>query len=131
MPPTVTTRFVAVFSLVLFTPTRKQVVYGVHYEKCDDCFTECGQPRKTKPEVAHQLTLLDIIANGTAIRLFKETVVSEDTRTRYVMSIRRPSGRGWMAKQIIWPAGKLEQALLEANKVAQQEIQRVSLLATA
>ncbi|ELY3541552.1 hypothetical protein SNQ26_003674 [Cronobacter malonaticus] len=90
-----------------------------------------GQPRKAKPEIAHQLTLLDIIANGTAIRLFKETVVSEDTRTRYVMSIRRPSGRGWMAKQIIWPAGKLEQALLEANKVAQQEIQRVSLLATA
>lgn len=36
-----------------------------------------------------------------------------------------------MAKQIIWPAEKLEQALLEANKVAQQEIQRVSLLATA
>ncbi|EOV9209134.1 hypothetical protein ACN503_004704, partial [Salmonella enterica subsp. enterica serovar Typhimurium] len=31
----------------------------------------------------------------------------------------------------IWPEGELEQALLEANKVAQQEIQRASLMATA
>lgn len=92
-----------------------------------------GQPRKEKPTVMSQLTLLDIIANGTAIRLFKETLVSFDngSRTRYVMSVRRQSGRGWMAKQIIWPEGELEQALLEANKVAQQEIQRASLLATA
>ncbi|CAH3952106.1 hypothetical protein I9Y19_004053 [Citrobacter freundii] len=92
-----------------------------------------GQPRKEKPTAMNQLTLLDIIANGTAIRLFKETLVSFDngSRTRYVMSVRRPSGRGWMAKQIIWPEGELEQALLEANKVAQQEIQRASLLATA
>ena len=35
-----------------------------------------GQPRKEKPTVMSQLTLLDIIANGTAIRLFKETLVS-------------------------------------------------------
>lgn len=87
-----------------------------------------GQPRKEKPTVMSQLTLLDIIANGTAIRLFKETLVSFDngSRTRYVMSVRRQSGRWWMAKQIIWPEGELEQALLEANKVAQQEIQRAS-----
>ncbi len=38
----VTLCFVAVFSLVLFTPTRKQVVYGVNYEKRDDHQTECG-----------------------------------------------------------------------------------------
>lgn len=92
-----------------------------------------GQPRKEKPTAMSQLTLLDIIANGTAIRLFKETLVSFDNgcRTRYVMSVRRQNGGGWMAKQIIWPEGELEHALLEANKVAQQEIQRVSLLATA
>ncbi len=92
-----------------------------------------GQPRKEKPTAMSQLALLDIIANGTAIRLFKETLVSFDngSRTRYVMSVRRQSGRGWMAKQIIWPEGGLEQALLEANKAAQQEIQRASLLATA
>lgn len=39
---TVTLCFVAVFSLVLFTPTRKQVVYGVNYEKRDDHQTERG-----------------------------------------------------------------------------------------
>lgn len=92
-----------------------------------------GQPRKVKPNVVSQLTLLDIIANGTAIRLFEETLVSFDnvSRARYVMSVRRQSGRGWMAKQLIWPEGELESALLEANKVAQQEIQRASLMATA
>ncbi|EEO1593027.1 MULTISPECIES: hypothetical protein [Citrobacter] len=92
-----------------------------------------GQPHKEKPAVLSQLTLLDIIANGTAIRLFKETFVSFDngSRARYVMSVRRQNRRGWMAKQIIWPEGELKQALLEANKVAQQEIQRASLMATA
>lgn len=92
-----------------------------------------GQPRKEKPTAMPQLTLLDIIANGTAIRLFKETLVSFDngSRTRYVMSVRRQRGRGWVSKQMIWPEEELELALLEANKAAQQEIQRVSLQATA
>ncbi|HBV1903426.1 TPA: hypothetical protein MDQ88_005474, partial [Klebsiella pneumoniae] len=33
------------------------------------------QPRKDKPAVLGSITLLDIVANGTVIRLFKETVV--------------------------------------------------------
>lgn len=33
------------------------------------------QPRKDKPAVLGSITLLDIVANGTAIRLFKGTVV--------------------------------------------------------
>ncbi|ENL8728930.1 hypothetical protein AB6I73_003890 [Citrobacter amalonaticus] len=92
-----------------------------------------AQPRKEKPAVLNQLTLLDVIANGTAIRLFKETLASFESgsRTRYVLSVRRQNGRGWQSRQDIWPEGELEQALLAANKVAQQEIQRASLLATA
>lgn len=92
-----------------------------------------GQVRKERPAIVGQITLLDIIANGTAIRLFTETLASIDdgVKKRYILNVRRQCGRGWMAKQIIWPEGELEQALLEANKVAQQEIQRASLLATA
>ncbi|WBM72974.1 hypothetical protein OH773_22290 (plasmid) [Buttiauxella sp. WJP83] len=92
-----------------------------------------GQRRKERPSTTSQMTLLDIVANGTAIRLFKETIVSIDigVKKRYVMSVRRQSGRGWIAKQVIWPEGELELALLEVNKVAQQEIQRVTVLATA
>ncbi|ELY2528061.1 hypothetical protein SMZ85_003928 [Cronobacter sakazakii] len=91
------------------------------------------QPRKDKPAVLGSITLLDIVANGTVIRLFKETLVSFDngSRTRYVMNVRRHSGKGWVAKQVIWPESDLELALLEVNKVAQQEIQRATTLAIA
>ncbi|EAR5803654.1 hypothetical protein ABL037_004318 [Salmonella enterica] len=92
-----------------------------------------GQPLKEKPVTLNQLTLLDVIANGTAIRLFRETLVSFDrnSSTRYVMSVRRHHKNGWIAKQIIWPEDKLEQALIEANKTVQQEVQRVSTLLIA
>lgn len=55
------------------------------------------QPRKDKPAVLGSITLLDIVANGTAIRLFKETVVvyGETSRKRIVMNVRRHSGKGW------------------------------------
>ncbi|EGW8330121.1 hypothetical protein DZ11F45_43620 [Escherichia coli] len=33
------------------------------------------QKRKEKPALVAQLTLLDIVANGTSIRLFRETAV--------------------------------------------------------
>lgn len=91
------------------------------------------QPRKDKPAVLGSITLLDIVANGTAIRLFKETVVvfGDTSRKRIVMNVRRHSGKGWVAKQVIWPASDLELALLEVNKVAQQEIQRATTLAIA
>ncbi|CHM09657.1 Uncharacterised protein [Salmonella enterica subsp. enterica serovar Typhi] len=51
-----------------------------------------GQPRKEKPAVLSQLTLLDIIANGTAIRLFKETLVSLDGKTDYLAGRRAGTG---------------------------------------
>ena len=91
------------------------------------------QPRKDKPAVLGSITLLDIVANGTVIRLFKETVVvfGETSRKRIVMSVRRYSAKGWVAKQVIWPGSDLELALLEVNKVAQQEIQRATTLAIA
>lgn len=90
------------------------------------------QPRKDKPAVLGSITLLDIVANGTAIRLFKETVVvfGETSRKRIVMSVRRYSAKV-VAKQVIWPESDLELALLEVNKVAQQEIQRATTLAIA
>ncbi|EMB8467699.1 TPA: hypothetical protein ACXNQJ_004836 [Enterobacter hormaechei] len=92
-----------------------------------------GQPKKARPTLLKQLTLLDVIANGTSIRLFKETLVTFENgaRSRYVLSVRRQGKTGWVSKQMIWPEGELELALLEANKAAQQEIQRVSLQATA
>lgn len=91
------------------------------------------QPRKDKPAVLGSITLLDIVANGTAIRLFKEIVVvyGETSRKRIVMNVRRHSGKGWVAKQVIWPESDLELALLEVNKVTQQEIQRATTLAIA
>ncbi|HCQ3204574.1 TPA: hypothetical protein OHR12_004900, partial [Escherichia coli] len=39
------------------------------------------QKRKEKPALVAQLTLLDIVANGTSIRLFRETAVSFDKNT--------------------------------------------------
>lgn len=33
------------------------------------------QKRKEKPEMISRLALLDVIANGTSVRLFRETVV--------------------------------------------------------
>ncbi len=128
-----TLRLVAVFTLVLFTQTRKQIVYGVCNEYEMILKLDKLQPRKDKPAVLGSITLLDIVANGTAIRLFKETVVvfGETSRKRIVMNVRRHSGKGWVAKQVIWPASDLELALLEVNKVAQQEIQRATTLAIA
>jgi hypothetical protein len=118
--------------------------YYLHQQE-NKLFTECVmntemilkldklQPRKDKPAVLGSITLLDIVANGTAIRLFKETVVvfGETSRKRIVMNVRRHSGKGWVAKQVIWPESDLELALLEVNKVAQQEIQRATTLAIA
>lgn len=91
------------------------------------------QKRKEKPALVAQLTLLDIVANGTSIRLFRETAVSFDknTITRYVMNVRRQRGKGWVAFQRMWPEHQLELALMEVNRVAQQEIQRASVMAIA
>ena len=91
------------------------------------------QPRKDKPEGLGANTGLDIVANDTVMRLCKETVVvfGETSRKRIVMSVRRYSAKGWVAKQVIWPESDLELALLEVNKVAQQEIQRATTLAIA
>ncbi|MFA2057337.1 hypothetical protein ACEA22_17220 [Escherichia coli] len=47
------------------------------------------------------------------------------------MVVRRQRGRGWMSVQKMWPEDQLELALMEANRVAQQEIQRASVQAVA
>lgn len=92
-----------------------------------------GQERKEKPTLMGHLTLLDIVANGTSIRLFREKAITFDAGnfTRYVMVVRRQRGRGWMSVQKMWPEDQLEPALMEANRVAQQEIQRASVQAVA
>ena len=68
------------------------------------------QKRKEKPALVAQLTLLDIVANGTSIRLFRETAVSFDkyTFTRYVMNVRRQRGKGWVAFQGMWAEHQLK-----------------------
>ena len=80
------------------------------------------QKRKEKPALVAQLTLL-----------FRETAVSFDknTFTRYVMNVSRQRGKGWVAFQRMWPEHQLELALMEVNRVAQQEIQRASVMAIA
>ena len=80
------------------------------------------------------VTLLDIVANGTAIRVFKESAASFDNGVsrRVVVSVRRSKLKsGWTAVQKIFPISQLETAILYANKMAQKEISRESLAAIA
>ena len=115
------------------------IIYAIEktscLRSCDEKFigSWSGQRPKEKPALVAEITLLDIVANGTSIRLFRETAVSFDknTFTRYVMNVRRQRGKGWMAFQRMWPEHQLELALMEVNRVAQQEIQRASVMAIA
>lgn len=80
------------------------------------------------------VTLLDIVANGTVIRVFKESTASFDNGVsrRVVVSVRRSKLKsGWTAVQKIFPISQLETAILYANKMAQKEISRESLAAIA
>lgn len=42
------------------------------------------------------------------------------------MCVRRRRGKGWMSLQRMWPEKQSQQALLEVNRVAKQEINRAS-----
>lgn len=80
------------------------------------------------------ITLLDIVANGTVIRVFKESTASFDSGVsrRVVVSVRRSKLKsGWTAVQKLFPISQLETAILYANKMAQKEISRESLAAIA
>ncbi|SWZ02908.1 Uncharacterised protein [Klebsiella pneumoniae] len=80
------------------------------------------------------VTLLDIVANGTVIRVFKESTASFDNGVsrRVVVSVRRSKLKsGWTAVQKIFPISQLETAIVYANKMAQKEISRESLAAIA
>ncbi|MEG8915507.1 hypothetical protein U4S76_08315 [Klebsiella pneumoniae] len=80
------------------------------------------------------VTLLDIVANGSAIRVFKESTASFDNgvSSRVVVSVRRSKLKsGWAAVQKIFPISQLETAIVYANKMAQKEISRESLAAIA
>lgn len=80
------------------------------------------------------VTQLDIVANGSAIRVFKESTVSFDDgiSRRVVVSVRRHQHKsGWTAVQKIFPVSQLETAILYANKMAQIVISRESLAAIA
>ncbi|WP_256682401.1 hypothetical protein [Klebsiella grimontii] len=90
--------------------------------------------KATSKTITSSLTLLDILANGTAIRVFKECSVSFESglSPRVVVSVRRSRLKsGWSAVQRIFPISQLETAILYANKMAQKEISRESLAAIA
>ncbi|WP_411512035.1 hypothetical protein QM042_02150 [Escherichia coli] len=65
-----------------------------------------GQERKEKPTLMGHLTLLDIVANGTSIRLFREkaTIPDAGNFTLKLTVVRRQRGRGWMSVQKMLPA---------------------------
>lgn len=92
-----------------------------------------GQERKEKPTLLNQKTLLDIVVNGTSIRLHRESPGTFDggSTTRYVVIVRRKRGKDWIAVQKIWPEDQLNYALLEVNLVSQKEIQRLSVMHVA
>lgn len=90
--------------------------------------------KETRKTNLSSLTLLGILANGTAIRVFKESATSFDNGVsrRVVVSVRRTHLKsGWSAVQKIFPISQLETAILYANKMAQKEISRESLAAIA
>lgn len=90
--------------------------------------------KETRKTNVSSTTLLDILANGTAIRVFKESVSSIESGVsrRVVVSVRhRRLSSGWSAVQQIFPISQLETAILYANKMAQKEISRESLAAIA
>lgn len=92
---------------------------------------EFKEKRKTN---LSSVTLLDIVANGTVIRVFKESTASFDSGVsrRVVVSVRRSKLKsGWTAVQKLFPISQLETAILYANKMAQKEISRESLAAIA
>lgn len=92
---------------------------------------EFKEKRKTN---LSSITLLDVVANGTAIRVFKENSTSFDcgVSRRIVVSVRRSKLKsGWSAVQKIFPISQLETAIVYANKMAQKEISRESLAAIA
>ncbi|MDP1131060.1 hypothetical protein Q6327_28895, partial [Klebsiella pneumoniae] len=66
-------------------------------------------PRKDKPAVLGSITLMDIVANGTDIRIFKETVVvfGETSRKRIVMNVRRHSVKAFQDRSIFGDALKI------------------------
>lgn len=90
--------------------------------------------KEERNSIVSIVTLLDIVANGSAIRVFKESTVSFDDgiSRRVVVSVRRSKLKsGWTAVQKIFPISQLETAILYANKMAQKEISRESLAAIA
>lgn len=91
------------------------------------------QIRQECPRVLTSVTLLDILANGTAICLFREAIGGKDAtiNNRLVISVRRPLKKGWTWIQHTLPADQMQEALLRANQIAQLEIQRVSIAAIA
>ncbi|HHT4259150.1 TPA: hypothetical protein ACTYZB_004817 [Klebsiella variicola] len=91
---------------------------------------EFKEKRKT---TLSSLTLLDIIANGSAVRVFKESVgcFDEGISNRVVVSVRRRHGSGWVAVQKMFPVLQLETAILYANKMAQKVISIESVSAIA
>lgn len=90
--------------------------------------------KASRMTVVPGLTLLDILANGTAVRVFKENVCNSAglVSQRVVVNVRRTRLKaGWSGVQKIFPISQLETAILYANKMAQKEISRVSLAAIA
>lgn len=90
--------------------------------------------RSKRPADVVKSTLLDIMANGTAIQVFREKLVDfrGESPTRIVVTVRRQRlNAGWSGVQRLFPVSQLETAIVYANKLAQNEISRQSLVAIA
>lgn len=112
----------------IYTMNNTERLFAAYYATQRNTFKE------ERNSLVSIVTLLDIVANGSAIRVFKESTVSFDDgiSRRVVVSVRRSKLKsGWTAVQRIFPISQLETAILYANKMAQKEISRESLAAIA
>ena len=89
--------------------------------------------RRKRPAREMKTTLLDVQTNGTVISVFKEkSILNCGPSIRIVVAVRRQRfGFGWSGLQKLFPVSQLETAILYANKLAQNEISRQSLVAIA
>jgi len=139
LQPPVTKSFLPYFSTVLFTPTRKQIVYmGVNMNRIESELTNYFRyvPLKAKREI-ERTNLLDVTANGVIIGVYRERVYEVVTRDnmekriflseRLTLNVNRPYQRNRFAKIKHFPKQHLEQVLINANQIAQMEIQRATI----
>ncbi|HFP9309417.1 TPA: hypothetical protein ACJI3N_005307 [Raoultella planticola] len=109
---------------------RTETLFASYYAPGREAFKE------KRPRILTSITLLDILANGVAIRVHREAVGGFDCgiRSSLVVSVRKPARypqKGWSAVQYILSDKEEAKAILLANKLAQREIAKISIEAIA